>query len=37
MSKMADVDLIPSPSFMDLYKLGNNRLKNQRVLVKIDG
>ena len=32
MSKMADVDLIPSPSFMDLYQLGNKPIRDQRAL-----
>jgi uncharacterized protein (DUF1800 family) len=35
MSKMADVDLIPSPSFMDLYKLGNKPIKDQRALERL--
>ena len=29
---MADVDLIPSPAFMDLYKLGNKPIRDQRAL-----
>jgi len=32
MSKMADVDLIPSPAFMDLYKIGNKPIRDQRAL-----
>ncbi|MDA9723259.1 DUF1800 domain-containing protein [Candidatus Pelagibacter sp.] len=35
MSKMADVDLIPSPSFMDLYQLGNKPIKDQRALERL--
>ena len=35
MSKMADVDLIPSPSFMDLYKLGNKPIKDHRALERL--
>ena len=32
MSKMADVDLIPSPAFMDLYKIGNKPIRDHRAL-----
>ncbi len=32
MSKMADVDLIPSPAFMDLYKIGNKPIRDHRSL-----
>ena len=35
MSKMADVDLIPSPSFMNLYQLGNKPIKDQRALERL--
>jgi len=32
MCNMADVELIPSPTFMDLYQLGNKPLNEHRVL-----